>query len=193
MKKLILFVAVISTALFAFKPAAESTWEVDAAHSKLGFVITHLMITDIEGSFKNVESKITASKDDFSDAVVTLSADINSVNTDNEKRDAHLKGADFFDAAKYPKLTFKSTSFKKVSANKYKVTGNLTFHGVTKPVTLDAVLKGVTTNPMSKKPTAGFKVSGTIKRADFGFGTKYPSAMLSDEVTLNANTQFVKN
>jgi len=73
------------------------------------------------------------------------------------------------------------------------VSGNLTFHGVTKPIVLDATLRGVTTNPMSKKATAGFKVSGTIKRSDFGFGTKYPAAMLSEEVTLNANTEFVKN
>ena len=113
MKKLVLFAAVLSTTLFAFKPAAEFIWGADTAHSKLGFEITHLMISDVEGSFKNFESKITASKDDFSDAVVELSADVNSVNTDNEKRDAHLLNADFFDAAKYPKLTFKSTSFKK--------------------------------------------------------------------------------
>lgn len=192
MKKLILFVAVISTGLLAFKPIA-NIWSVDNAHSKLGFEITHLMLTDIEGSFKNVESKITASKADFSDAVVELKADVNSVNTDNEKRDAHLKAADFFDAAKYPNLTFKSTSFKKVGDNKYKVAGNLNFHGVTKVVTLDAVLKGINVNASTKKETAGFKVTGTIKRSDFNFGPKYPTAMLSDEVNLNANVQFVKN
>lgn len=192
MKKLFLLAAVLSTALFAFKAAAPATWEADTAHSKLGFVVTHLLITDVEGSFKNFQSTITASKPDFSDAVVELTADVNSVNTDNDKRDEHLKGADFFDAAKFPKLSFKSTSVKKVSANKFKVNGNLTFHGVTKPITLNATLRGVTTNPMSKKETAGFKVTGTIKRADFGFGTKYANAMLSDEVTLNANTEFVK-
>jgi len=150
------------------------------------------MVSDVEGSFKNFDAKITASKEDFTDAVVELSADVASVNTDNEKRDQHLVSEDFFDAAKYPKLTFKSTSVKKVSGNKYKVAGNLTFHGVTKPVTLDATLRGVITNPQSKKTIAGFKVSGTIKRADFNFGAKYPNAMLSDEVVLNANTEFVK-
>lgn len=192
MKKLFLLVAVLTTALFAFKPAAPGTWEADTSHSKLGFVITHLLITDVEGSFKNFESKITSSKPDFSDAVIELSADANSVNTDNDKRDEHLRGEDFLDVAKFPKLSFKSTSVKKVSANKYKVNGNLTFHGVTKPITLDATLRGVTTNPMSKKATAGFKVTGTIKRKDFGFGTKYGNAMLSEEVTLNANTEFVQ-
>ena len=193
MKKLLLAAVALSTTLFAFKSVAPTTWGADTSHSKLGFEITHMMISDVEGSFKNFQSTITSSKPDFSDAVVELTADVNSINTDNEKRDEHLKGEDFFDTAKYPKLTFKSTSVKKVSGNKYKVAGNLTFHGVTKPIVLDATLRGITTNPMSKKPTAGFKVTGTIKRADFKFGTKYGNAMLGEEVTLNANTEFVQN
>lgn len=191
MKKLFVLLVAGSAALFAFKPAA-TTWNADKAHSKLGFVITHLLINDVEGSFKNFESTITSSKEDFSDAVITLSADINSVNTEDEKRDGHLKSADFFDAEKFPKLNFTSTSVKKVSGNKYKVAGTLTLHGVTKPVTLDATLRGVTVN-MAKKSLAGFKVTGTIKRSDFNLGTKYPNAVLGDEVTLNANTEFVKN
>ena len=191
MKKLILFAAVI-TALTT-NTFAQSVWTADKAHSKVGFTITHLMITDVDGSFKNVEATITTPKDDFVNAVVEFSADAASVSTDNDQRDEHLRGADFFDVTKYPKLSFKSTSVKKVAANKFKVSGNLTFHGVTKPVVLDAVLRGVTTNPMSKKLTAGFKVTGAIKRADFAFGTKYPAAMLSDEITLTANTEFVKN
>lgn len=193
MKRLILAVVVLGTTLFSFKSNAQTTWEADAAHSKIGFEITHMMISDVEGSFKKFQSTIVSSKPDFSDAVITLTADLNSVNTDNDQRDGHLKGEDFFDVAKFPTLTFKSTSVKKVGGNKYKVTGNLTFHGVTKPVTLDAVLRGLTTNPMSKKPTAGFKVTGTIKRADFNFGSKYGSAMLGEEVTLTANTEFVQN
>ena len=192
MKKLSLLFVLVATTLFGFKGIQSTTWLVDKAHSKLGFEITHLMVSDVEGSFKNFDAKITASKEDFTDAVVELSADVASVNTDNEKRDQHLTSEDFFDAAKFPKLTFKSTSVKKVSGNKYKVAGNLTFHGVTKPVTLDAVLRGVITNPQSKKTIAGFKVSGTIKRSGLNFGAKYPNAMLSDEVVLNANTEFVK-
>lgn len=191
MKKVTVLVALISTSLLAFKSVTPTVWDADTAHSKLGFVITHMMISDVEGSFKNFSSTITASKEDFSDAVVELKADVNSVNTDNERRDAHLKNEDFFDAAKYPTLTFKSTSVKKAGGNKYKVAGNLTFHGVTKPVTLDATLRGKTVN-QAKKAVAGFKVTGTIKRSDFNFGTKYATAMLSDEVTLNANTEFVQ-
>jgi len=194
MKKLIVLLVVASAAMFAFKPIEPAaTWVADKAHSKLGFVVTHLMVTDVEGSFKNFTSTITSAKPDFSDAVIVLSADINSVNTEDDKRDAHLKSADFFDAEKYPTLTFKSTSVKKVTSNKYKVNGLLSFHGVTKPVTLDAILRGVTTNPQTKKPLAGFKVTGTIKRSDFNLGAKYPGAMLSDEITLNANTEFGQN
>lgn len=193
MKKLLALLVVASAGLFAFTPIALNTWKADKTHSKLGFVVTHLMVTDVEGSFKNFESTITASKDDFSDAKITLSADVNSVNTDDDQRDGHLKTADFFDAEKYPKITFVSSAVKKVAANKFLVTGALTLHGVTKTVTLNSTLRGVTTNPMNKKTIAGFKVTGTIKRADFNLGSKYPNAMLSDEITLNANTEFVKD
>jgi polyisoprenoid-binding protein YceI len=191
MKKLFVLLFAASAALSSFTASAQ-TWTADKSHSKLGFSITHMMVSDVEGSFKTFESTIVSSKPDFSDAVINLSADVNSVNTEDDKRDAHLKSADFFDAEKYPKLTFKSTSVKKVSANKYKVTGQLTLHGVTKAVVLDAVLRGTTVN-QAKKTVAGFKVTGTIKRADFALGTKYPAAMLSDEIALNANTEFVKN
>lgn len=193
MKKIFVLLLAASASLFAFTPIALNTWTADKSHSKVGFSVTHMLISDVEGSFKNFESTVTASKDDFSDAVVTLSADVKSVSTDNEKRDAHLLNADFFDAEKYPKLTFKSTSVKKVSANKFKVNGLLTFHGVSKPVELDATLRGVNTNANTKKSVAGFKVTGTIKRSDFNFGTKYPGAVLSDEVELTANTEFIKN
>lgn len=193
MKKLLVLLVVATAGLFAFTPVALNTWKADKAHSKLGFVVTHLMVTDVEGSFKNFESTITASKDDFSDAKITLSADVNSVNTEDDQRDGHLKTADFFDAEKYPKITFVSSNVKKVSANKFVITGALTLHGVTKTVVLNSTLRGVTVNPMNKKTIAGFKVTGTIKRADFNLGAKYPNAMLSDEITLNANTEFVKD
>lgn len=193
MKKLLVLFVAASAALFAFKPVEPATWVADKAHSKLGFSITHMMISDVEGSFKNFESTIVSSQADFSDAVVSLSADVNSVSTDDEKRDGHLKSADFFDAEKFPKMTFKSTSVKKAGANKFKVSGLLTLHGVTKPVVLDATLRGVNVNPQSKKSVAGFKVTGTIKRADFNLGTKFPTAMLSDEIALTANTEFIKN
>lgn len=193
MKKLaLLSITAISALLFSFKLIEPSTWDLDRSHAKLGFSITHLLVSDVEGSFKSFNSKITSTKADFSDAIVELSADANSIDTDDAKRDDHLRNADFLETSKFSTITFKSTSFKKVSDKKYKVKGNLTLHGVTKAVELDATANtGV--NPMSKKTIAGFKITGTIKRSDFGIGTKYPNAILSDEVTLNANAEFVKN
>ena len=191
MKKLI-FIAAAAVALVAFKPVENATWTLDKNHAKLGFTITHLMVSDVEGWFKTFDATITTSKEDFSDAVVEMTADVNSINTDQEKRDAHLKSDDFFDAEKFPKLTFKSKSFKKVKDNTYKVTGDLTMHGVTKTVEFDAIAK-IGTNPMSKKAVAGFKLSGTIKRSDFAIGASMGAAMLSDEVVLVANAEFGKN
>jgi polyisoprenoid-binding protein YceI len=169
------------------------TWTADKAHSRLGFGVTHLTVTELGGTFNSIDAKFTSSKPDFTDAVIELSADVNSINTDNEQRDNHLKSPDFFDAAKFPVLSFKSTSFKKVADKKYKLSGDLTMHGVTKPVVLDVVLNGTSTNPMSKKTVAGFKITGTIKRSDFGVGPSMPVAIVSDEVTLNANTEFAKD
>ena len=189
MKKTII---VAAAALLVSTAGFSQTWAWDKAHSQLNFGITHLGINEVDGSFSTVEATLTSSKDDFSDASVELTADVNSINTGVEQRNNHLKSADFFDAAKYGTLTFKSTSFKKLSGKNYQVTGDLTFHGVTKSVVLNAVLNGTAVNPQSKKTVAGFKVTGTIKRTDFGIATGFPSSMLSDEVTLSANAEFVK-
>jgi polyisoprenoid-binding protein YceI len=191
MKKALVFLFAV-VALVAFKPIADAVWKADKVHSNIKFTITHLMVSDVEGSFKDFDAKITASQPDFADASVELNANVGSIDTDNEQRDNHLKGADFFDAAKYPTFNFKSTSFKKVADKQYKVTGNLTLHGITKEVTLDAKYRGTVQHPMSKKNVAGFKVSGTIKRSDFGIGTNFASAMLSDEVAFTANAEFTQ-
>jgi len=181
------FITLFSTAGFS------QTWNWDKAHSQLNFGITHLSISEIDGSFSSVTAKITSTKDDLSDAVVELTAEVASISTGVEQRNNHLKSPDFFDAAKYPTLTFKSTSFKKTGAKTYEVTGDLTLHGVTKPVVLTATLNGTTVNPQSKKTIAGWKVTGTIKRTDFGIAASFPSAMLGDDVALNANAEFVKD
>lgn len=184
----------LSTAALLFITAAvfAQSWSIDKAHSQVMFTINHMGINTITGNFGTVNSTITASKDDFSDAVIEFSADINSINTGNEQRNTHLKSPDFFNAAQYGTLTFKSTSFKKIDDKNYAVTGDLTLHGVTKTVTLNAVFNGTTVNPMSKKTVAGFKVTGTIKRTDFGVGAQFPASIVSDEVALDANTEFVK-
>jgi Uncharacterized conserved protein len=182
---------IASLLLFASATFAQ-TWTVDKAHSRLGFAFTHLMIAELGGTFASFDAKFTASKPDFTDAVIELTGDVNSIDTDNDQRDAHLRSADFFNTEKYPNFTFKSTSFKKVADKKYKLTGDLTLLGVTKPVTLDVLLNGTTTHPMNKKEMAGFTISGIIKRSDFGVAPSMPAAMLSEEIKLVASTEFVK-
>ena len=165
MKKIItlLTVATLSTAAFA-----QSAWKVDKAHSRLTFTITHLAVSDVDGSFKDFDVTITAAKPDFSDAKIDLVAKTASVNTDNDQRDTHLKTAEFFDVANHPTLTFTSTGITATSAGHYKLTGKMTLAGVTKPVVMDLWYRGTITNPMSKADDAGFQVTGTIKRSDFG-------------------------
>ncbi len=192
-KSSILVGVVLAFGLLAFKPVDPAKWSSDNVHSRLGFTVTHLGVTDFNGNFGTYEVKISSSKPDFSDAVVEMSGDAASINTDNADRDKHMKAPDFLDTEKFPKFSFKSTSFKKTADKEYKVMGQLTLHGVTKEVSLNARLKGTTTNPMSKKEVAGFKVSGTFKRSDFGIGASVPDMMLSDIVTLNADLEMTKD
>lgn len=189
MKKIILS----TSALFILAGSTfAQDWNMDKAHSQVNFSIAHMGINEVGGTFGSVTAKFAASKDDFSDAVIELTAEVSSINTGNEQRNNHLKSPDFFDAAKFGTLTFKSTSFKKVSDKNYELVGDLTFHGVTKPVTLTATFNGTVTN-MQKKTVAGFKVTGIIKRSDFNIGMGMPAGLLSDDVTLVANTEFVKS
>jgi polyisoprenoid-binding protein YceI len=193
-KQLSAFAAVaFAIALLAFKPITTLNWTGDTVHSRLGFTVTHLGIAEFSGAFNTYEVKITGNEPDYSDAVVEMSGDVASISTANEARDKHLKSADFFDAEKFPKFTFKSTSFKKAAKNEYTVSGQLTMHGVTKDVTLKAKHIGNTTNPMSKKEMTSFKVTGTFKRSDFGIGASVPEMMVSDLVALNADLELAKD
>lgn len=191
-KTAILALASLSIALATYAGVQMSKWNYDNSHAKLGFSITHMSLSEVDGYFKDVKATITGSKADFSDAVAEMTAEVKSINTDSEKRDGHLLSPDYFDAEKYPTITFKSTSFKKTKlANGYVVSGNLTMHGVTKPVSFAAIIR-TGKNPMSDKMTAGFKVTGKVNRKDFNIGATTPEAILSNEVTINANAEFVK-
>lgn len=179
--------ALVIMLLFATGVFAQTTFKVDKSHSKLGFAITHMMISEVEGQFNSFDASFVSAKDDFSDAKIELTADVNTINTNSERRDGHLKSPDFFDAAKYPAITFKSTSFTKTGDKTYKLVGDLTMHGVTKSVTLDATLTGTAAGRDGKKIVA-FKTTGTINRIDFGVGKSNPGQ--GDDVTLNAKMEF---
>lgn len=188
MKKITIIASLLALSATTFA----QTWSVDKAHARLGYSIKHMTLSDSEGNFKAYDAKITATKPDFSDAKFDISIDVASLNTENDMRDKHLKSGDFFDVEKYPTITFKSTSFKKVNGNQYKLVGDLTFHGVTKQVMLNAVYNGTQENPQSKKLVAGFTITGAFKRKDFGFATEAPATMLGEDVNLRASGEFVK-
>lgn len=190
MKKLFLATVLVLGTLVA---NAQTTWTNDPAHSRLGFVVKHLTISEIDGRFTDFSVKVTTSKADYSDAQVELTAKVASINTDIEARDNHLRSADFFDAEKYPTLTFKSTAFKKVGKDKAKLYGKLTFHGITKDVVLDVHYFGSVVNSMNNADTAGFQIVGDIKRSDFNLGSQYPEAMISDKIRIVANAEFSPN
>lgn len=187
MKKTIFIIQFVLLSLGAF---AQTVWVNDKAHSQLKFDITHLGVSTVSGAFTDFDAKISGSKADFSDAVFELTAKTASINTGVEKRNDHLKSPDFFDAAKNPDLTYKSTSLKSLGDGKYELTGNLTMHGVTKPVTLELWYRGTIENPMSKKPVAGFRATGKVNRSDFGIGPKFAPPMLSEEVVIVADGEF---
>lgn len=191
MKTIKIAVFVAATVLMtAFTTLKE--WHSDPAHSAVAFTITHLGISDVMGTFNDFTATIHSEKADFSDAIVEATINVASVNTRVEARDKHLKSVDFFEADKYPTITFKSTAIKKVGNNKYKLTGNLKMKGITKPVTLDLTYRGTAENPSAKKTMAGFKLSGMVKRTDFGIGSSFPTALLSDEVALSINTEVAQ-
>ena len=178
----------IITFLLAVTPLFSQTkWTVDASHSKIGFIVTHLVISEVEGSFNSYDGTLVASKDDFTNAEINFSVDVNSIDTDNEMRDNHLKGEDFFNAQKYPKMTFKSTSFKKVSGNIYVLEGDLTIRDVTKKVKFDVVYGGTVKDPYGNTKS-GFKAKATINRFDYNLKwnalTEAGSAVVSEDVDI---------
>ncbi|MGE9311735.1 YceI family protein [Niabella sp. CJ426] len=171
-----------------------ATWTIDAMHSEVGFKVKHLVISTVSGKFKNFEGTVVAEKDDFSDAKITFSADVDSIDTGVEQRDAHLKGADFFEAETYPKLTFVSTAIEK-DGDDYKLTGDLTLKGVTKSVTFNVEHGGVGLS-MYGQTVGGFEVTGKINRKEFGLTwnavTEAGGIAVSEDVKLIANIEIVK-
>lgn len=172
-----------------------ATWKIDPAHSEIEFKVKHLMITNVTGHFAGYDATLESGKDDFSDAKINFEADVNSISTKNAQRDEHLKSADFFDAAKYEKISFKSTDVKKKDAENFVLIGDLTIRDVTRPVDLDVEYTGTLVDPYGQTK-AGFELKGKINRKDFGLTwsatTEAGGLVLSDDVRLALAVQMVK-
>ena len=172
-----------------------TTWTIDPMHSEVQFKIKHLMVSTVTGSFSQYEGTLEMAGDDFADAKISFSADVNSISTGNEQRDGHLKSAEFFDAEQFPKLTFTSTNMRKTGDDTYELTGDLTMHGVTKPVTLKAEYGGQMQD-FYGQTKAGFELSGVLKRKEFGLTwdgvTEAGGVVVSDDVRLVMNIQVTK-
>ena len=175
--------------------ATVTKWVIDPMHSEVQFKVKHLVISTVTGFFKSFEGSLESENDDFEDAEIDFSLDIDSIDTNQSQRDEHLKSPDFFDAAQHPKISFKSTSFKKTGDDEYKLAGDLTIKGITKPVILNAEYGG-STNDFYGNTKAGFEVTGKINRKDFGLVydgvTEAGSVVLGEDIKLLINVQFAK-
>lgn len=170
-------------------------WKIDPTHSEVNFNVKHLLVSTVRGHFDNFDATVETSKDDFSDAKIKFEADINSINTKNGQRDAHLKSADFFDAENNPKISFESTSVKKVSDYELQLKGNLTLLGITKEITFDVIYNG-TVNGLYGNEVAGFEIRGKLNRFDYGLQwnavTEAGGVVVSNEVKIEVLAEFNK-
>ena len=182
MKRLALFaVAFALAAPLAF--AQTTTWVPDKAHSEVDFSILHMSLSNVRGHFGNIGGSIVLNPADISKSTVNVTIDVSTVDTGVSARDADLKSANFFDVANFPTATFVSTSVAK-TASGLNVSGNLTLHGVTHPVTLQVQGPNGPVQGMDHKPHSGFSASTTISRTAFGIAAKYPASVVGDDVNL---------
>jgi len=195
MKKL--FTTAAASFLMMSATFAQVNWKVDGSHSKLGFSVTHMMVSETEGKFKVFDGTASSKTDmDFTDAKIDFSADAASINTEDLKRDGHLKSPDFFDVEKFPTITFKSTSMKLDGKGKtsYNLEGDLTMHGVTKKVKFLAIGASKTVKDPYGNIKNGFKVTGVINRKDFGLtwnaALEAGGVAVSDEVQIQLNIEL---
>jgi polyisoprenoid-binding protein YceI len=175
-------------ALLGFGATAQKTvWNLDKSHSAIKFDVDHMVISETNGQFKTFTISCLSDKPDFSDMKMTLTIDVNSINTEDEGRDKHLTGEDFFDAAKNPNITFVATSFTKVKGNMYKLAGNFTMHGITKPVVLAAKYNGIIKDPYGNTRT-GFTIAGDIDR--YAYNLKYNSKLEAGGLAIGQTVRF---
>jgi len=179
------------SSLLAQKPG----WSLDKSHSSVGFSVKHMVISDVSGNFKDFDISFKSTKSDFTDASVDATIKVASINTDSEKRDGHLKTDDFFNAEKFPAITFKSTSFEKVGENKYKIAGDLTIRDVTKKVTFDATYNGSIKSPWGAEIYA-WKATLPVNRFDFGLkwnkAIEAGGLIVGETVNITLNLELTK-
>jgi polyisoprenoid-binding protein YceI len=175
--------------------STKTKWSIDPTHSEVIFKVKHLMITNVKGEFRKFTGSINAEGEDFSKASISVIIDASSIFTNEDNRDGHLKGADFFDVANYPEITFTGTSFKKLDEENYQLKGVLTIKGVSKEIALDVEFGGINKDPWGNEK-AGFSINGKINRKDWGLNwnaaLETGGVLVSDEVKISAEVQFVK-
>jgi polyisoprenoid-binding protein YceI len=169
-------------------------WEIDPTHSEVLFKIKHLEIATLTGRFNEITGTAEA-EEDFENAVFSFTANVDSINTNDPKRDAHLKSADFFDVGKFPKITFHSTKFKRIGDTTFEIIGKLTIKEITKPTILEIKYGGSNIDPWGNTK-AGLKLKGKINRKDYGLvwnaAIETGGFLISEEVKINANIELVK-
>jgi polyisoprenoid-binding protein YceI len=168
-------------------PIAPGTYGIDTVHSQLGFAVKHLGISVVRGTFDRFAGALVVGET-LADTVVTIEAEMASINSGNSMRDQHVQGAEFLDTANHPQMTFRTTSITD-NADGYAMTGDLTIRGETHPVTLQATYNGSAVFPVDKSTHHGFVATGTISRS--AYGVSYGVPMVSDEVPLTLDVQFV--
>lgn len=189
MRRTLLAVA-LAAATFAAPSFAADKYTIDPNHTQVRIGWSHFGFSDIEATFTNITGDVMIDTADWSKSSVNATIPISGLVTGIPKLDEHLRSADFFDMAKFADATFRSTKVEKVGENQLKVTGDLTVHGVTKPVTLDVKVNKLGQHPMTKKDAAGFSASGTLKRTEFGVGQYAPN--VSDDIRLEITTETSK-
>lgn len=164
-----------------------ATWKNDPDHSHLGFVVRHLMITDINGRFADVDIDVDVPGDNLGEAAFSMTAKAASIDTHVHARDEHLRSADFFDVAQHQELTFQSTEVRLGADKTGTITGILDMRGVSREVTFAITASDRITNPINNKETQSFSITGEVNRSDFGIGPNIPAAIVSDRVRVAAN------
>src|SRR5688572_32109887 len=194
MKKLVLFVC---TVFLTAAPAVAQTWQIDPAHSRAQFTVRHFGISNVRGDFSGISGSAEYDGKDVTKAKIKATIDVNSITTRVQKRDEHLKTPDFFDAAKFPTMTFESTSITAAAGGKYKMAGNLTMHGVTKPVTFDLDAPSpVIKDPQGSGSRVGAAATTTINRKDFGiaYDQKLPdgTSAVADMIQVQLDVELIQ-